>query len=117
MSAAGPQGGWPSSGLTAERLPALVAELIRAVASLAADAALAELRSSGESTTWPRWMSVETAAQYLDISVERLRKLVARGRIPFVQEGPGCRVFFDRTELDAWMRRQRVAARVGPSWQ
>jgi excisionase family DNA binding protein len=56
---------------------------------------------------WPEWMNVETAAAYLDSSVERLRKLVARRQIPFVQEGPGCRVFFRRSDLDAWMEKQR----------
>jgi excisionase family DNA binding protein len=45
-------------------------------------------------------MSVETAARYLDVSPERVRKLQARGVLPYYQEGPGCRVFFNRRELD-----------------
>jgi excisionase family DNA binding protein len=56
---------------------------------------------------WPEWMSAETAARYLDITVERIRKLKERGRIPYHQEGPGCRVFFKRTDLDAWMEKHR----------
>jgi excisionase family DNA binding protein len=52
----------------------------------------------------PEWMNVNTAARYLDVSTERVRKLVARREIPFTQEAPGCRVFFSRSDLDAWMR-------------
>jgi excisionase family DNA binding protein len=51
----------------------------------------------------PRWMSISTAAKYLDCSVERLRKLVRTGAVPFDQEAPGCRIFFDRHALDRWM--------------
>lgn len=65
----------------------------------------------GEAATWPEWMSVETAARYLDVPPERVRKLKEHGQIPFYQSGPGCRVFFNRSELDEWMRGQRVAAR------
>jgi excisionase family DNA binding protein len=49
------------------------------------------------------WMNVESAARYLDVSPERVRKLVARREIPFTQEAPGCRVFFSRSDLAAWM--------------
>lgn len=66
------------------------------------DAALAEQARSTE--TWPEWMSVETAARYLDCSPERVRKIAARRQIPFVQERPAARVFFSRADLDGWMR-------------
>lgn len=56
-----------------------------------------------EDKGWPEWMSVETAARYLDVSPERVRKLQARGQLPYYQEGPGCRVFFNRRELDTAM--------------
>jgi excisionase family DNA binding protein len=64
-----------------------------------------------EREPWPHWMSTETAAAYLDCSVERVRKLVARRQIPFAQEGHGCRLEFSRDDLDEWMRSRRVAAR------
>jgi excisionase family DNA binding protein len=67
---------------------------------------LAELRADREATVWPAWMNVTTAARYLDMPVERIRKLVARKAIPFVQEGPGCRLAFDRKAIDTWMRAQ-----------
>jgi excisionase family DNA binding protein len=84
---------------------------VRVPLELDADAldAIATALNSAESTdTWPMWMNVETAARYLDVSVERLRKLKDSGSVPFVQERPGARVFHNRDDLDAWMRAQGV---------
>ena len=64
-------------------------------------AQLAEREADGDA--WPEWMSVETAARYLDVSEERVRKLKDRREIPHYQEAPGCRVFFRRSDLDEWM--------------
>ena len=50
---------------------------------------------------WPEWMSVPTAARYLDCGEHRLRKLVQRKQIPHVREGG--RVFFHRDDLNHWM--------------
>jgi excisionase family DNA binding protein len=63
------------------------------------------------SSDWPEWMSVETTARYLDVTEERIRKLKDRREIPYYQDGPGCRVFFRRAELDDWMATFRRAAR------
>ena len=71
---------------------------------------LAELRTDLDREAWPGWMDVPTAAKYLGISVERVRKLVAHREIPFSQAGRGCRVFFERVELDRWMRNQGVVS-------
>jgi excisionase family DNA binding protein len=59
---------------------------------------------------WPAFMSIETAARYLDVSVERVRKLKERHEIPYIQEAPGHRVLFARRDLDAWM----ASLRRGP---
>jgi excisionase family DNA binding protein len=63
--------------------------------------------------SWPAWMSVDTAARYLDVSPERLRKLQARRAIPYHQEGTGCRVLFCRRDLDNWMGTFRHDANRG----
>jgi excisionase family DNA binding protein len=65
-------------------------------------------REQARESAWPEWMSVETAAAYLDVSPERVRKLQARGQLPFFQEAPGCRVTFSRRELDETIRRWRA---------
>jgi excisionase family DNA binding protein len=67
---------------------------------------LAELRADLDREAWPGWLDVPTAARYLSVSEERIRKLVARHGIPYSQEGPGCRIFFERAALDQWMRSQ-----------
>jgi excisionase family DNA binding protein len=69
-------------------------------------AVLADLRAD-VLPQWPEWLSISTAAVYLDMSEERVRKLQARGVLPYHQEGPGCRVFFKRTDLDATMEALR----------
>lgn len=63
--------------------------------------------TDGHADMWPEWMSVETAARYLDVSEERVRKLKDRRAIPYYQEGRGCRLFLRRSELDAWLDAQR----------
>jgi excisionase family DNA binding protein len=72
------------------------------------DELLADLRAERDAAAWPEWMSVDTAARYLDVSPERLRKLQARRQIPYHQEDVGCRVLFRRTDLDSWMNTFRV---------
>lgn len=47
------------------------------------------------------WLSVESAAAYLDWPKQRLYKLTASGAIPhYKQEG---RLLFHRSELDRWL--------------
>lgn len=67
----------------------------------------ATVRAEIEAAAWPEWQSIATAARYLDVSPERLRKLVARRAIPFHQEDVGCRISFRRRDLDDWMSGQR----------
>jgi hypothetical protein len=52
---------------------------------------------------WPEWMSVRTAATYLDWPPERLSKLAQRDQIPYVQECKHGRLSFNRHALDNWM--------------
>ena len=82
--------------------------LVERIAEHAAAMALARLQAGEAANGWPEWMSVETASRYLDVSEERVRKLKDRGELPCYQEGPGCRVFFRRSELDEAMNRNRL---------
>jgi excisionase family DNA binding protein len=100
--------GMSDEGLRVELPAALVDEIVSRVTDRVLEA-LAE-REAGRS--WPEWMSVETAAAYLDVSPEGLRKLVARRQIPFSQEATGCRILFGRRDLDAWLAGQRQPARL-----
>jgi excisionase family DNA binding protein len=77
------------------------------------DELLADLRGAQQADAWPQWMGVTTASRYLNVSEERVRKLVARGKIPYHQESRGCRVFLSRGDLDEWMASFRVTAGSG----
>jgi excisionase family DNA binding protein len=70
------------------------------IAKVLAEAVIDELQSIASASAW---FDVEKASAYLTCSPERIRKLVARREIPFHQDRPGGRVFFNRRELDAWL--------------
>jgi hypothetical protein len=48
------------------------------------------------------WLDAKRAAAYVGLSLNALHKLTAERAIPFEQEGPGCKLFFKRSELDSW---------------
>ncbi len=58
------------------------------------------------------WLTAKAAAQHLGISVTALHKLTSARIIPFEQDGPGCRCWFKRSELDAWRERGGARARL-----
>jgi hypothetical protein len=51
-----------------------------------------------------RWLNARDAATYLGMTVTALHKLTAARAIPFEQDGPDCRLWFRRSELDHWRR-------------
>ena len=48
------------------------------------------------------WLDARSAAEYLGIHRDTLRKLAAQRAIPNHQDGPGCKHYFLRDELDEW---------------
>lgn len=48
------------------------------------------------------WLNSKAAAAYLSIPRSTLHKLTAERAIPFSQDGPGCKLYFKRSTLDAW---------------
>jgi excisionase family DNA binding protein len=52
-----------------------------------------------------QWMTTQEAAEYLRLSVHAMHRLTSARQIPFHQDGPGCRCWFRRSELDAWRSR------------
>jgi hypothetical protein len=51
-----------------------------------------------------RWLTAKDAAAYLAITPAALHKHTAARTIPFEQDGPGCKLWFRRSDLDAWRR-------------
>lgn len=89
------------SDLTFTLAPDALERLVELIAERVAE--IVGRRDSADVQRWPGFMCAETAAQYLDVSVERVRKLKERREIPFIQEAPGHRVLFARRDLDSWM--------------
>ena len=48
------------------------------------------------------WFDSRHAAEYLGVHRDTLRKLAAERAILSEQDGPGCKLYFRRSELDAW---------------
>ena len=79
----------------------LVDQLLAQLADLVADAVAARLiapRALGAD----EWLDTRRAAEYLGIGRDSLRRLAAERAIPTEQAGVGCKLFFRRSELDAW---------------
>jgi excisionase family DNA binding protein len=48
------------------------------------------------------WFDSRHAANYLGVHRDTLRKLAAERAIPSEQDGRGCKLYFRRSDLDAW---------------
>ena len=48
------------------------------------------------------WLDTRRAAEYLGIHRDSLRRLAAERAIPTEQAGAGCKLYFKRSDLDAW---------------
>ena len=54
------------------------------------------------------WLDARGASEYLGIHRDTLRKLAAERALPAHQDGPGCKLYFRRDELDEWRRLSRA---------
>jgi excisionase family DNA binding protein len=84
--------------------PELIEALVDAVTDRVLER-LAERETQGKGRQ--EWLSIASAATHMDVSQERVRKLIARGELPHYQEAPGCRVLLRRAEVDEAMSRWR----------
>ena len=83
-------------------LPALDG-IIAALADRVAEAIAVRLTAAGPVDA-QEWLDSRDAAAYLGLHRDTLRKLAAERAIPAEQEGPGCKLFFLRRDLDEWRR-------------
>jgi hypothetical protein len=81
---------------------AVPAELVALVAERAAEIVVAQLGGRDDD----RWFDTRAAAAYLGLTANALHKLSAARAIPFHQDTPGGKLWFKRSELDAWRRGQ-----------
>lgn len=89
----------------------LIAQLAGRVAAMV----VTELSGSDERDD--EWFDSRHAAEYLGIHRDTLRKLAAERSIPSEQDGPGCKLYFRRSDLDEWRhgggRPRHLAVAVG----
>jgi excisionase family DNA binding protein len=90
----------------------LADEYIDAIATRAAEIVLARIDAAADRGDAPEYLSVKDAAAYLGCTEGRVRKLVEARRIPFAQDGPGCRIFLSRADLDRFMQSNRNERRA-----
>ena len=57
--------------------------------------------------TQPKPLTLKEAAAFLDLSQSYLYRLTSQGRVPCYKP-EGKRVYFDRTELVNWLKRNRI---------
>lgn len=84
--------------------PIHVSGLLDEFISQLADRVAARLaeQASGVADELVEWFDSRHAAEYLGIHRDTLRKLAAERMIPCEQDGPGCKLYFRRADLDAW---------------
>jgi excisionase family DNA binding protein len=104
-----PVGAAPTPQAPAGTTPesALIDQLLRRLADLIVDR-LTERTEAGSKQDADDWMDARAAAAYLGIHRDTLRKLAAERAVPVHQDGPGCKLYFRRDELDHWRRSGRV---------
>jgi len=85
---------------------ALIDELLGRLADLVVD----RLVERSDTSTQPAddWMDAREAAAYLGVHRDTLRKLAAERTVPVHQDGPGCKLYFNRDELDEWRRASKA---------
>src|ERR1700722_8415361 len=69
-------------------------------------------RTGSEAQGDDRWLTTAEAASHLGISINALHKLSAARLVPFEQDGPGCKLFFKRGDLDDWRRGRPIPRRT-----
>jgi excisionase family DNA binding protein len=69
-----------------------------------AERVAARLSEQGSSSVdnMAEWLDSRHAAEYLGVHRDTLRKLAAERSIPSEQDGPGCKLYFRRADLDTW---------------
>jgi excisionase family DNA binding protein len=86
-------------------LASLIVAAARDDAALAAEfAAILRPHLQPEQPAVSGWMTSREAAAYLGLTLAALHRLTAARAVPFEQDAPGGKCWFNRADLDAWRR-------------
>ncbi len=80
---------------------AILDQLVAQLADLVAEKVAARLVEPRASVS-DEWLDTRRAAEYLGIHRDRVRRLAAEGTIPAEQASTGCKLYFRKSDLDAW---------------
>lgn len=97
----------PQAATSATPDSPLIDQLLGRLADLIVDRLMARTGTEAEQPP-DEWMDARAAAVYLGIHRDTLRKLAAERAVPVHQDGPGCKLYFRRDELDCWRRACRA---------
>jgi excisionase family DNA binding protein len=86
----------PSSTVELAVIDGFISQLVDRVASMVVEQ-LTRADGGGD-----EWLDSRHAAEYLGVHRDTLRKLAAERSIDSEQDGPGCKLYFRRSALDAW---------------
>jgi excisionase family DNA binding protein len=86
---------------------ALIQHLLGKFADLVVDRLIERTARAANQHT-DDWMDAREAATYLGVHRDTLRKLASERTVPVHQDGPGCKLYFNRGELDQWRRAARA---------
>jgi excisionase family DNA binding protein len=57
-------------------------------------------------------IGVKSAAQYLEVSQQKIYLEVEEGDIPHYQDRPGSKIYFFREELDQWVKEKKRVSKT-----
>jgi excisionase family DNA binding protein len=78
-------------------------DLLAHLADLVAVKVIDRLARQGNGAA-DEWLDTRSASEYLGIHRDSVRRMAAERAIPAEQAGAGCKLFFRRSDLDAWRR-------------
>jgi excisionase family DNA binding protein len=91
----------PDASPLAPSANAVLDQLLAELAARVAENVVAQLVTQGSEAA-NDWMDTRRAAEYLGVHRDSLRRLAGEGTIPAEQAAAGCKLFFRRSDLDAW---------------
>jgi excisionase family DNA binding protein len=94
------------AAIAGESERALIDQILGRLADLVVDRLMERTGTPGSDHA-TAWLDARSAAQYLGLHRDTLRKLAAQRAIHTHQDGPGCKLYFRRDELDEWRRSAR----------
>lgn len=59
-------------------------------------------------------MTRKESAEYLRIGITKIASLISEGRLPYRQDKPGGKMFFDKRDLDAYDESRKMPKKIEP---